>query len=104
MQTVYAKTVGVSAPFAGIGAEADLNDSSMNTAWVFPGGLGLQRDYYLDQDSKTKEIRGQYVDHVARMFQFINYDENSSASPTSETLVLRAFKFIRSPKTLGDNL
>ena len=68
MQTVYAKTVGVSAPFTGIGAEADLNDSSMNTAWVFPGGLGLQRDYYLDQDEKTKEIRAQYKTHVARMF------------------------------------
>jgi len=78
MQTVYAKTVGVSAPFAGIGANPDLNDSSMNTAWVFPGGLGLQRDYYLDQDSKSKEIRGQYKDHIARMFQFIEYDEASA--------------------------
>ena len=57
--------------FAGIGANPDLNDSSMNTAWVVPGGLGLQRDYYLDQDEKTKEIRGKYVDHVARMLQYI---------------------------------
>jgi len=61
MQTVFASTLGVSAPFAGIGANPDLNDSSMNTAWVFPGGLGLQRDYYIDQDSKTKEIRGKYA-------------------------------------------
>lgn len=75
LQTVYASTIGVSAPFAGIGANPDLSDSSMNTAWVFPGGLGLQRDYYLDQDAKTKEIRGKYVDHVARMLQYINYSE-----------------------------
>lgn len=88
MQTVYAKTVGVSAPFAGIGANPDLNDSSMNVAWVFPGGLGLQRDYYLDQDSKTKEIRGQYVDHIARMLQFINYDEASAKETAKKILAL----------------
>jgi len=88
MQTVYAKTVGVSAPFAGIGANPDLNDSSMNTAWVFPGGLGLQRDYYLDQDSKSKEIRGQYKDHIARMFQFMEYDEASARKAAELVLKL----------------
>lgn len=88
MQTVYAKTVGVSAPFAGIGANPDLNDSSMNTAWVFPGGLGLQRDYYLDQDSKSKEIRGQYKDHIARMFQFMGYDEASALKAAELVLKL----------------
>ena len=88
MQTVYAKTVGVSAPFAGIAAEADLNDSSMNTAWVFPGGLGLQRDYYLDQDAKSKEIRGQYVDHVARMFKFLNYDDKTAQASAKRVLEL----------------
>ena len=88
MQTVYGKTVGVSAPFAGIGAEADLNNSSMNTAWVFPGGLGLQRDYYLDQDTKTKEIREQYVAHVARMFGFINYNEKAAQAAAQRVLAL----------------
>jgi putative endopeptidase len=88
MQTVYAKTVGVSAPFAGIGANPDLNNSSMNTAWVFPGGLGLQRDYYLDQDSKSKEIREQYKDHVARMFQFMEYDEASARKAAELVLKL----------------
>ena len=88
MQTVYAKTVGVSAPFAGITAQADLNDSSMNTAWVYPGGLGLQRDYYLDQDAKSKEIRGQYVDHVARMFKFLKYDDETAQAAAKRVLEL----------------
>ena len=74
LQTVYATVTGVSAPFAGIGANPDLNDSSVNTAWVFPGGLGLQRDYYLDQDEKTKDIRKDYLKHVSKMFQFIGYN------------------------------
>ena len=88
LQTVYASTIGVSAPFAGIGANPDLSDSSMNTAWVFPGGLGLQRDYYLDQDAKTKEIRCKYVDHVARMLQYINYSEANARKAAERILEL----------------
>ncbi len=88
LQTVYASTVGVSAPFAGIGANADLNDSSTNTAWVYPGGLGLQRDYYVDQDDKTKEIRQQYVAHVARMFEFVNYSKDDAQAAAEKVLAL----------------
>ena len=86
LQTVYATVTGVSAPFAGIGANPDLNDSSVNTAWVFPGGLGLQRDYYLDQDEKTKDIRKDYMKHVSKMFQFIGY--NVSDADNAAILIL----------------
>lgn len=86
LQTVYATVTGVSAPFAGIGANPDLNDSSVNTAWVFPGGLGLQRDYYLDQDEKTKDIRNDYMKHVSKMFQFIGY--NVSDADNAAILIL----------------
>ena len=86
LQTVYATVTGVSAPFAGIGANPDLNDSSINTAWVFPGGLGLQRDYYLDQDEKTKDIRKDYMKHVSKMFQFIGY--NVSDADNAAILIL----------------
>ena len=88
MQTVFASTLGVAAPFAGIGANADLNDSSMNTAWVFPGGLGLQRDYYIDEDEKTVEIRGKYVDHITRMLQYINYSEADARTAAEKILAL----------------
>ncbi|RNC88313.1 MAG: M13 family peptidase [Winogradskyella sp.] len=88
MQQILASTLGVSAPFAGIGANPDLNNSTMNTAWVFPGGLGLQRDYYVDQDEKTKEIRGQYVDHITRMLQFVNYSEADARSAAERVLEL----------------
>lgn len=116
MQTVYATTIGVSAPFAGIGAEADLNNSAVNTAWLFPGGLGLQRDYYLDQDDKSKEIRGHYVDHVARMFEFINYDpekarlaaelvlklETQLAEPRLDKVQRRDVRNFNNPRTIAE--
>src|SRR5690606_4615594 len=37
MQTVYATVDGVGAPFAGLGASPNLNNSSMNMAWIYPG-------------------------------------------------------------------
>ena len=88
LQEVYTATVGVSAPFVGIGANPDLNNSSMNTAWVYPGGLGLQRDYYIDQDDKTKDIRQKYVKHMARMFEFVNYSQTDAQNAAETVLKL----------------
>ncbi|MDB4303552.1 M13 family metallopeptidase, partial [Desulfosarcina sp.] len=88
MQTVYATVNGVGAPFIGFGAGPDLNDSSINIAYVSPGGVGLQRDYYLEQDDKTKEIRSAYVDHMARMFQYIEYDEAKAQVAAKKILTL----------------
>ncbi len=76
MQTIMAMTVGISDPFFGLGPGPDLNDSSMNIAWVGPGGLGLpDRDYYLLEDEKSQERREQYVAHITRMLQFLGDDE-----------------------------
>lgn len=88
MQTVIATNLGVSAPFAGIGAGPDLNNSKMNTCWVAPGGLGLQRDYYLEQDDKNKEIRQKYKEHIARMLQYIDYSEAEAKSAADVILEL----------------
>lgn len=88
MQTVFATTLGVDAPFTGMGAGPDMNNSTMNMAWVVSGGLGLQRDYYLENDDNSKKIRTQYVDFVSRMLQFINYDETSSKAAAKKILAL----------------
>lgn len=88
MQTVLAKNPAtVSAPFMGLSAFANLSDSSMNAAYVTPGGLGLpDRDYYLDQDEKSKEIRAKYVAHISRMLQFLGDDE-AKATKDAETVL-----------------
>ena len=76
MQTVYAKTLGVDAPFFSLQVFADLNDSKMNATYITQGGLGLpDRDYYVLKDEKSKERRQQYVDHITRMLQYIDYSE-----------------------------
>jgi putative endopeptidase len=40
------------------------------------GGIGLpNRDYYFNEDSRTKNIRSEYVTHVANVFKLLGEDE-----------------------------
>ena len=88
LQVLAATNLGVSIPFAGLGAGPDLNNSTMNTCWVAPGGLGLQRDYYLEQDDKNKEIREQYKAHITKMLQYIDYSEEDAKAASELVLKL----------------
>ena len=89
MANIYATTLGVSAPFIQLASFPDLNDSSVNAAYIAPGGLGLpDRDYYLEQDEKSKERRTQYVDHITRMLQFIDYNETEAKETANKILAL----------------
>jgi len=57
-------------PFNGVFVIADLMDSNINAFYLDAGGLGLpNRDYYTKTDSKSQEIRGKYVAHLARMLK-----------------------------------
>ncbi len=48
----------------------DDKDSTRNLGAFHQGGLGLpDRDYYLNNDARTKNIRAKYVAHVAKMFE-----------------------------------
>ena len=61
--------LGISALFR-FGAAEDFKDASQMIADIDQGGLGLpDRDYYLREDDRSKELRQQYVEHVQRMFE-----------------------------------
>ena len=52
----------------GTGVEQDAKDSSIQIMALYAGGLGLpDRDYYLKDDAKSKELRAQYVRHIENM-------------------------------------
>jgi putative endopeptidase len=52
----------------GTGVEQDARDSSIQIMALYAGGLGLpDRDYYLKDDAKSKELRAQYVRHIENM-------------------------------------
>ncbi|MBT8265959.1 MAG: M13 family metallopeptidase [Bacteroidia bacterium] len=89
MQTVYAKTLGVDSPFFGFQVFPDLNDSSINAPYISQGSLGLpDRDYYVLKDEKSKERRQQYVDHITRMMQYIDYSEEDAEAAAKMILAL----------------
>ena len=61
-------------PFFGLYVGADDMNSSMNMAQLYQGGLSLgEREYYLDDDDHTKEIRTKFEEHVDKMFQLAGF-------------------------------
>lgn len=56
-------------------SSADAKNSEYEIAGIWQGGLGLpDRDYYVEDDDRSKEIRGAYVEHLQKMFQLIGSD------------------------------
>ncbi len=52
------------------GSRQDFHDASRMIANADQGGLGLvDRDYYFKDDAKSKELRAQYLEHVAKMLE-----------------------------------
>jgi len=56
-------------PFFDVASQQDYKDATLVIAGLDQDGLGLpDRDYYLEADAKTKEVRDFYRGHVERMF------------------------------------
>lgn len=75
--------------FYGIYIGADEKNSKQNVVNVFQGGLILrQKEYYLDNDSATADIREAYKQHVVNMFKFFGYSEKASQKKMKNILRL----------------
>ncbi|NAY90718.1 M13 family peptidase [Muricauda sp. JGD-17] len=89
LQTVLATNPSVSSPFVGVSTFADLNNSAMNAVYLSPNGLGLpERDYYLEQDDKSKEIREEYKNHIVKMLQILGDSEEDAKAASEKILEL----------------
>ncbi len=56
----------------GFGSNQDFADSTKVIAFAAAGGIGLpDRDYYLKDDERSKDMRAAYQAHIARMFGLI---------------------------------
>lgn len=74
------------AGFFGFQVFNDLMNSNMNAGYVGSAGLGLSRDYYVDQDEDTKNKRKMYEAHIARMLQKFGYDEATAKADAATIL------------------
>lgn len=77
------------APYGGVGFYGfsvfnDLKNSSINAGYIFPGQLGLSRDYYVDE--KVKDKLAKYQEFVAKMLQEFGDDE-ATAQKNAATII-----------------
>src|SRR6266404_1693609 len=71
----------------GFGSTPDQKDSRMTIAALNQGGTSLpDRDYYLNQDDKSKTLRDAYVKHVAKMFVLAG-DDPAKAATAADTIL-----------------
>jgi predicted metalloendopeptidase len=68
---------------------ADAKDSSRYLAQLAQGGLGLpDREYYFRDDTRSKEQRAAYLEHVARLFQLAGDDRGTAELNAQKVLAL----------------
>ena len=78
--------MGVGALFE-FGSTQDAKNSTQVIGGAEQGGLGLpDRDYYTKADDKSKQIRQQYKEHVAKMLQLAG-DSPAKASSEAEAIL-----------------
>ena len=74
-------------PFFGLSAFSNPNNSSINSAYLSTGSLGLpDKDYYLLDEKNMQDIREKYVAHVSRMLQFIGDDAETATENAKKIL------------------
>jgi putative endopeptidase len=80
-------------------AYLDEENSSINIANVYQGGLGLpNRDYYTNSDAKSVEVRGKYVEHVSKMFQLLG-ETTEKAKAHADTIMKMEMRLALASKT-----
>jgi putative endopeptidase len=71
------------------GSSPDNENSNWVIAILYQAGLGLSdRDYYLNDDPRSKEIRDEYVIHVGKMFQLAGFDEATATAKAAKIMAL----------------
>jgi putative endopeptidase len=69
------------------GSDQDQKDSTQQIGEVDQAGLGLpDRDYYLNQDDRSKKIRSQYLDHMTKMFTLAGDNPDQAAKEAQQVL------------------
>ena len=65
----------------------DTKNSQEEIAEIAQGGLGLpDRDYYLDDDDRSKKIRSEYVEHVTNMFKLLGDSPDAAAKEANQVM------------------
>jgi putative endopeptidase len=84
--TEYLHSTGVGGLFR-FNSTQDAKDSTQVIGAAFQGGLGLpEREYYLKEDDKSKQLRETYTKHVAKMLELLGDSADQSAVEAATVL------------------
>ncbi len=85
-EIAHLQALGVNALF-GFGQMQDFTDSTQVIGVAHQGGLGLpDRDYYLNEDDKSKAVRAAYVAHVATMLSLTGESKDTAQAAAARIL------------------
>ena len=74
-------------PLFGFGGSADAKNSSMVIAQLYQAGIGMpDRDYYVKDDERSKDLRAKYAIYVEKMFKLLG-DDGATAAKNMQTIV-----------------
>jgi putative endopeptidase len=83
-ERLHSRGVGVLFRF---NSNQDAKDSTRVIGSAFQGGLGLpEREYYLKEDDKSKQLRDAYVKHAAKMLELLGDSADQSAAEAAAIL------------------
>jgi endothelin-converting enzyme/putative endopeptidase len=86
---VASEQLGGTETLFGFGSNQDFENSEQVIAFAVAGGLGLpDRDYYVQDDPKMKEIREKYVAHVGRMFELLGDAPKAAAAEAATVMAI----------------
>ena len=89
-------------PFFGIGVDADLANSSINTMYMSAGSMSLpDRDYYLKTDAESKKIQEKYNEYLVKMFMLAGY-KKKDAQRAAKTIYNIEYRFAEASMTRAE--
>ncbi len=69
--------------------QQDAKASDRMVVYLYQAGLGLpNRDYYFNTDSRTKNIRAEYVKHVGAIFRLLGQDAPAATANAGRVMAL----------------
>jgi putative endopeptidase len=97
-EVAHLQSLGTRALFS-FGSQQDDKNSQQVIGGAGQGGLGMpDRDYYIKDDDHSKQLRDQYVQHVARMMELAG-DAPDQASAEARTVLGIETQMARASKT-----
>lgn len=84
---VWMHANGTGAPFFNTGVDADLMNSNENALYFMETGLGLgDRDYYIENDEKTLNIRSEYSKYLNQLFSLAGYKASKAKTAAKNVM------------------